>query len=79
MQGALVRGGVHDLGADVVVGPGQGFGERRVLLDELQTDVLRWKFTAGWICKWEGPAFNAMQSEIAIEAIEICLEKFEMV
>mgnify|MGYP003532030454 FL=1 len=50
-----------------------------VLLDELQNDVLRWKFTAGWICKWEGPSFNAMQSEIAIEAIEICVEQCAMV
>jgi phage tail-like protein len=55
-----------------------GIADRRdgavVLLDEVQNDVLRWKFTAGWICKWEGPSFNAMQSEIAIEAIEICHE-----
>ena len=36
MQGTLVRGGVDDLGADVVVGPRQRLGERRVLLDELQ-------------------------------------------
>src|SRR4051812_40360999 len=29
-----------------------------VLIDEEHKDVARWKFAAGWICKWEGPAMN---------------------
>jgi phage tail-like protein len=50
-----------------------------VLVDEEHKDVVRWKFSAGWICKWEGPAMNATTNEVAIESIEICVEKVELV
>jgi phage tail-like protein len=49
-----------------------------VLQDELHQDVLRWEWTAGWICKWEGPSFNATTNDLAIEAIEICVERVEL-
>jgi phage tail-like protein len=50
-----------------------------VLQDELHNDVLRWNFENGWICKWEGPAFNATSNDVAIESIEICHERLELV
>ena len=50
-----------------------------ILLDEQFQDVLRWNFYEGWICKWEGPAFNATTNETALESIEVCIEKFELV
>jgi phage tail-like protein len=50
-----------------------------VLLDEERNDKARWVFSAGWICKWEGPALNATANEVAIETIEICVEKVELV
>jgi phage tail-like protein len=50
-----------------------------VLVDEEQQDVLRWQFVEGWIAKWEGPAMNATTNEVAIESIEICVEKVELV
>src|SRR6185312_14738020 len=44
-----------------------GVDDRRngaiVLQDEQHTDVLRWNFDNGWICKWEGPAMNATNNE----------------
>jgi phage tail-like protein len=49
------------------------------LRDELRNDVLRWEFQEGWISKWEGPAFNATGNEVAIESIEICVERVELV
>lgn len=59
-----------------------GVADRRngaiVLLDEEHNDVLRWKFYEGWICKWEGAAMNATASEVAVESIEICVEKVEL-
>jgi len=59
-----------------------GIPDRRdgaiVLQDELHQDVLRWEWTAGWICKWEGPSFNATTNDLAIEAIEICVERVEL-
>ena len=49
-----------------------------VLQDEQHRDVLRWEFSAGWICKWEGPAMNATTNDVAIEAVEICVERVEL-
>jgi phage tail-like protein len=60
-----------------------GVADRRngavILLDEEHTDVARWNFREGWICKWEGPSLNATQNEVAIESIEICVEQVELV
>ena len=50
-----------------------------VLLDEERNDVVRWKFVEGWICKWEGPAMNATTNEVALESIEICVERVDLV
>lgn len=33
-----------------------------------------WQFTNAWICKWEGPEFDASKNEISIETIEIAHE-----
>jgi phage tail-like protein len=49
-----------------------------VLQDEQHQDVLRWEFNSGWICKWEGPSMNATTSDLAIESIEICVERVEL-
>jgi phage tail-like protein len=59
-----------------------GIPDRRegavVLQDELHQDVLRWEFYGGWICKWEGPSMNATTNDVAIEAMEICVERVEL-
>jgi phage tail-like protein len=59
-----------------------GITERRggtiVLQDEDHKDQLRWEFQDGWICKWEGPAMKATGNEVAIESIEICVERVEL-
>jgi phage tail-like protein len=59
-----------------------GVNDRRdgaiVLQDELHNDVLRWHFTNGWICKWEGPALNATSNDVAIQTIEICAEEITL-
>lgn len=59
-----------------------GVSDRRngsiVLQDEEHRDVLRWNFENGWICKWEGPTFNATSNDVAIENIEICVERVEL-
>lgn len=33
-----------------------------------------WQFSRAWICKWEGPEFDATKNEISIESIEIAHE-----
>jgi phage tail-like protein len=49
-----------------------------VLQDETHTDVLRWEFVAGWITRWEGPTFNATSNDVAIETIELAVERVEL-
>jgi phage tail-like protein len=44
------------------------------LLDEARQPALTWEFTDGWPSKWEGPAFNAKNNDIAIEMIEVAHE-----
>ncbi|MDB4964468.1 MAG: hypothetical protein JWN44_157 [Myxococcales bacterium] len=34
----------------------------------------KWVFTSGWVCKWEGPDFDASKNEVSIESIEIAHE-----
>lgn len=38
----------------------------------------KWAFTSGWVCKWEGPDFDASKNEISIETIEIAHEGLMM-
>ncbi|HEX4460894.1 MAG TPA: phage tail protein [Polyangia bacterium] len=38
----------------------------------------KWVFAAGWVCKWEGPDFDASKNEISIESIEIAHEGLMM-
>lgn len=60
----------------------EGRIERRngaiVLLDPGGDEVARWTFREGWPAKWEGPAFNAKASEVAIETLEIVHEGLEL-
>ncbi len=34
----------------------------------------RWRFVQAWICKWEGPDFDASKNDISIESIEVAHE-----
>lgn len=38
----------------------------------------KWAFTGGWVCKWEGPDFDASKNEISVETIEIAHEGLMM-
>lgn len=40
--------------------------------------VIRWDFSNGWPCRWEGPHLDSMESEIKIEVLEIAHDGFEM-
>lgn len=42
-------------------------------------EVHTWKFEKGWICKWEGPDFDASKNEISVETIEIAHEGLTLV
>lgn len=49
-----------------------------VLLNEAREQAIKWTFREGWPSKWEGPAFNAKTSEVAIESLEIACEGLTM-
>jgi len=59
-----------------------GIPDRRdgsiVLQDEERNDVARWEFSSGWIAKWDGPSLNATTNDVAVEGIEICVERVEL-
>jgi phage tail-like protein len=42
-------------------------------------EICRWEFVNGYPVKWEGPDFDAMKNELAIETIEIAHEGLTMV
>jgi phage tail-like protein len=48
-----------------------------VLDQDGQTEVARYNFYEGWPCKWNVPDMNSDTSSMAIEKIEICIEKVE--
>jgi phage tail-like protein len=50
-----------------------------ILHDEQHNAVVRWNFESGWITKWEGPAMNATSNDVALESIEIVVERIELV
>ena len=56
----------------------EGHGRRRdgliFLLNEARQPAKIWKFARGLPVKWIGPALNATQSAVAVEAIEIAHE-----
>ena len=60
----------------------QGQGQRKdgliVLNDNSGTPAKMWKFTRGIPVKWTGPSLNAVQSNVAIEALEIAHEGLEL-
>ncbi len=49
-----------------------------VLMNAAHQEVMRWNFMGGWPSKWEGPALNAKNNEIAIETLEIQHEGLEL-
>lgn len=57
--------------------PGRKLERRNGKVIQLSSDlkaICEWTFIAGWPCKWEGPEYDASQSELAIETLEIAHE-----
>lgn len=57
-----------------VQGPGERFNGRIIQMGPNNQEMFRWQFAKGWICKWEGPEFDASKNEISVETIEIAHE-----
>ncbi len=50
-----------------------------VLEDEEHNAVMRWEFRDAWITSWQGPSFNATSNDVAIEGIDLAVERVELV
>ncbi len=46
-----------------------------ILKREDGQEVMRWTFDRGWPSKWTGPGLNAKNNEVAIESLEIQVER----
>jgi phage tail-like protein len=50
-----------------------------IMLVNQKGDVkVRWDFTNGWLCRWEGPRPDSLQNDVPIETLEIAHDGFEM-
>ena len=58
----------------VLDGKTQRKGGTITLLDEGRKPALVWEFSEGWPSKWNGPAMNAKNNDVAIEEMEIAVE-----
>jgi phage tail-like protein len=48
-----------------------------VVLDRRGQEKARWNFFDAWPQRWEGPALNAEGTDVAIEALELAVERLE--
>lgn len=64
--------------ADYVNGKGKRRDGVIILRSELQIPVKTWIFKRGLPLKWTGPTFNAAQSAVAVESLEIMHEGLEL-
>jgi phage tail-like protein len=51
---------------------------REVTIDQLHAPggevVNSWRLVGAWPCRWSGPAFNALESDIAYEELELAFD-----
>lgn len=50
-----------------------------VLRDEKRSEVMRWRITRAWACKYMGPTMQGDSNAVAIESIEIAHEGLAVV
>jgi phage tail-like protein len=48
-----------------------------IVLDRRGQEKARWHFFDAWPQRWEGPALNAEGTDVAIEALELAVERLE--
>ena len=66
---------LFDWYTDITKGKIQRKNGSIVLMDtDGKTEKIRWNFTDGWLCKWDGPDFNGANNAIAVQTMEICHE-----
>jgi phage tail-like protein len=51
---------------------------RVILRNEAGDEVMRWTMHRCWPSKWTGPSLNAKNSEVALETLEMQIERLEI-
>ena len=51
---------------------------RVILRNEAGDEVMRWNLHRCWPSKWTGPSLNAKNSEVALETLEMQIERLEI-
>jgi phage tail-like protein len=73
-RGAAISDDLWDWHYSFVEGKGKRRDGMIILQNDLQEAVKVWQFVRGLPVKWTGPSMNAMQSQVAIEELEIAHE-----
>lgn len=50
-----------------------------ILLDADMSEKTRWNFYEAWPCRYEGPVLDAAGEQVAVETLELCVERIERV
>ncbi len=50
-----------------------------ILLDAEMNEKTRWNFYDAWPCRYEAPALDAGGAEVAVETLELCVDRIERV
>ncbi len=78
-KGATVSGELYEWRRRIE----RGEDDRRcgavVLLDGEMKEQARWNFFEAWPCRYEAPEFNAADTAISVETLELCVERIERV
>jgi len=48
-----------------------------ILLDAEMNEKARWNFFDAWPCRYEAPALDAAGEQVAVETLELCVERIE--
>ncbi len=50
-----------------------------ILLDHEMNEKTRWNFYEAWPCRYEAPALDASGDSVAVETLELCVERIERI
>ena len=68
---------LYDWYRDVVKGKIERKSGSVILIDLEGQEKVRWNFFEAWPTKWDGPDFSAKGTDVAIETLELAVEKVE--
>jgi phage tail-like protein len=78
-KGCTVSGELYEWRRRVEKGEDDRRSGSIILLDANMKERARWNFYEAWPCRYEAPEFDALESSISIETLELCVERIERV